>query len=368
MADDYYIGLMSGTSMDGVDAVLAAFGEQTVTLAGTCKRDYPDELRQRLRQTVTEPQRATADELGTLDAWVGQCFSAAARTLMSRAGVDKTDVRAIGSHGQTVLHQPHGEHPFTLQIGNPAVIAATTGIDTVADFRRSDMALGGQGAPLVPIFHDWLFRETGTTRGVLNIGGIANVTVLPQGTDDVSGFDTGPGNTLLDAWIGQHDGSPYDDGGRWAATGSVDDALLARLLADPYFALPPPKSTGTDYFNLAWLERYLPDGLAAPDVQATLVELTAASVADAVDRWAPATSQIFACGGGVHNAQLIERLRARLQARPVDTTAALGLDPDWVEATAFAWLAMRRVHGETGNLPSVTGASRATVLGAVYLA
>lgn len=363
---DFYIGLMSGTSIDGIDAVLARFDDRSLRLAKTRSHGYPPALRRRLRDAILEPASCHVDETGELDTWVGECFGAAANALLRDAGTDAAAVRAIGSHGQTLRHRPDAPRRFTLQIGNPAVIAAATGIDTIADFRRADVALGGQGAPLVPPFHEWLLRRPGSDRAVANIGGIANLTILPGSDDAATGFDTGPGNVLLDAWMREQRGRPFDEGGHFAASGGADATLLERMLRDPWFALPAPKSTGTEYFNPRWLAAQDVAGLAAADVQATLCELTAASIADALVAAAPATAELFVCGGGAHNADLLARLRRRLPAVRVDTTAAAGLDPDWVEAAAFAWLAKRHVEGLPGSLPAVTGASRAALLGALY--
>lgn len=363
---DLYIGLMSGTSMDAIDAVLAEFGNRRVLLRGAVQCAYPAELKRRLRAAVSDPTRCNVDEVGELDTWVAECFRDAVAELLQSAQAGADAVRAIGSHGQTLRHRPDATHRFTLQIGNPAIIATGTGIDTVADFRAADVALGGQGAPLVPPFHEWLFRDESVHRAVVNIGGVANVTLLPAGGAAASGFDTGPGNTLLDAWIRRHSGDAFDAGGNWAASGRVDVALLERLLAEPWLNEAPPKSTGVELFNLEWLSKHGIDGVSAADVQATLAELTAASIAAAILQMAPATSQLYICGGGAHNDDLLARLDARLPAATVDTTAAVGLDPDWVEAAAFAWLAKRHVEGRPGNLPAVTGAARATTLGARY--
>ncbi len=363
---EFFIGLMSGTSMDGIDAVVVEFGAHTVTMLAAHEARYPEELRRRLGAAVEHPGHCGVDEFGQLDTWVGECFRDAALALIAAAKIDARRIRAIGSHGQTLRHGPAETHPYTVQIGNPAIIAAGTGVDTVADFRRADLALGGQGAPLVPRFHDWLFRTPDENRAIVNIGGIANVTVLPAGDGPVTGFDTGPGNTLLDAWIRRTRERPFDDGGEWAQGGSVDEDLLGRLLAEPWFGAPPPKSTGPELFNLEWL---LPFGVATAnprDVQATLAELTAASIAHALTARAEPLSRAYVCGGGARNRDLMRRLASRLGDVEVDSTAAAGLDPDWVEAAAFAWLAKRRIEGLPGNLPAVTGASRATVLGGVY--
>ena len=363
---DYYIGLISGTSMDGIDAVLVEFGDRCLRLIAARQHAYPADLRDRLMKASREPATFAIDEYGALDHWTGECFRDAARALLDDAGVGVDRVRAIGSHGQTVRHRPDADRPFTIQIGNAAIIAKGTGIDCVADFRSADIALGGQGAPLVPPFHDWLFRSGDVNRCILNIGGIANVTILPAGGGAISGFDTGPGNTLMDAFSRHHLGEAYDESGRWAATGRCDDALLAQMLADPYFAAAPPKSTGFEYFNEKWLDAFDTQRVSAVDVQATLAELTARSVADAIEAFAPGTGEVLVCGGGVHNDELMGRLAADLPAPQIDSTVGQGLDPDWVEACAFAWLAMRALESRPGNAVSVTGASRAAILGAVH--
>jgi anhydro-N-acetylmuramic acid kinase len=363
---DYYIGLISGTSVDGIDATLVNIEKSSIDILQTHEHHYPEYLREQLLRAIREPQQCVVDDVGRLDRQVGECFRDAANALLNEAGVEPTAITAIGSHGQTIRHQPDAAHPFTLQIGDPAIIATGTGIATVADFRRADIALGGQGAPLTPLFHEWLFSEPGMDRVVVNIGGIANITVLRGDDTDTTGFDTGPGNTLLDAWIGRHRGDSIDRNGDWAAQGNADDDLLSRLLADPYFAAKPPKSTGFEYFNLEWLEAMDLDGCELADVQATLSALTASSIAAAIREYAAATSDVFVCGGGAHNSDLMQRLAAALPEISVRTTELVGLDPSWVEAVAFAWLAMRTTHGLPGNLPAVTGAARSTVLGATY--
>lgn len=363
---EYYIGLISGTSMDGIDAVLAQFHPSSMAVVCTRAHPYPDELRDKLVAAIREPKACGVDDIGMLDRWTGECFRDAVFALLDDAGIDAANIKAIGSHGQTLRHQPDATHPFTMQIGDPAMIATATGIATVADFRRADVALGGQGAPLLPTFHEWLFRDKEQDRVVLNIGGIANVTILPAGEAGIAGFDTGPGNTLLDAWIRQHHGTAFDEDGRWASSGRCDADLLARLLDDPYFAKAPPKSTGPEYFNLDWLRHANTDDLAATDVQATLCELTAVSISNAVKSFSRERSQVLVCGGGIHNPEIQRRLGEQMPQLEISSTANAGLDPDWVEASAFAWLAMRTLKGQTGNHPAVTGASRFAVLGAIY--
>lgn len=360
---DLYIGLMSGTSMDGIDATLVRFGEHSLELLGTHSHEYPHALRDALFAAIREPGLRNADDVPQLHREVGECFRDAALAVLQKARIDHAMVAAIGSHGQTICHEPDADEPFSLQIGDGALIAGGTGITTVNDFRRADIELGGQGAPLAPAFHEWLFRHAGVSRVVLNVGGIANVTVLPAGDADTTGFDTGPGNTLMDAWARQHLGEPFDRDGEWAAKGSIDFDLLERMLADEYFSMAPPKSTGFEYFNLDWLNEYDVSGLDAADVQATLSMLTARSIADAV----PAgTSEVLVCGGGVHNCRLMHLLACELPDVEISSTADAGLHPDWVEAAAFAWLAMRNLHNLPGNLTPVTGASRPAVLGLAW--
>ncbi|MBT8081474.1 MAG: anhydro-N-acetylmuramic acid kinase [Gammaproteobacteria bacterium] len=362
----YYIGLMSGTSMDGIDAALVAFGRRQVHVVATHQRPYAETLRHALRKAVATPVDQPIDNIGALDRQVGECFRDAVAELLSLGGVAAQDVVAIGSHGQTVRHQPDGLRPYTLQIGNPDLIARGTGITTVADFRSADIVAGGQGAPLVPPFHDWLFGRGESGRVILNIGGIANITILGSGDAPVRGFDTGPGNTLLDQWSLRHRGEPFDRDGAWAATGTSDAKLLARLLAYEYFRLDPPKSTGVEEFNLAWLAHFDVESLPPADVQATLAELSAQTIVGDVARHAPGTRELLVCGGGAHNLDLMGRLRRNLPATRIETTTVAGLDPDWVEAVAFAWLAMRTMNNQTGNLPSVTGARHKVVLGTIH--
>ena len=366
-----FIGLISGTSMDGIDAALVEFGDHTCRVRATRSTPYPDELREALLSASRTPAECTVDKIGSLDRWVGECFRDAANALLQENDVIASSVTAIGSHGQTLRHQPRAARPFTMQIGDPNVIVAGTGITTVADFRRRDVAAGGEGAPLTPGFHHWLFADTAANRAVLNIGGIANVTLLLASESAVTGYDTGPGNTLLDAWARQHLDQPFDADGAWAASGDISEALLEAMLSDRYFELPPPKSTGFEYFNLGWVTRAIgtvgEDATpSAADVQATLAELSARSIAVSMLQSAPVIERVLVCGGGVHNADLMQRLGGYLSGVEVVSTAAHGLDPDWVEAAAFAWLASRCLDGEPGNLPEVTGAARPEVLGGIY--
>ena len=359
-----YLGLISGTSVDGIDVALVRFAPRMDVLAARTFA-YPEDVRARIVALARSRAAITLDDYGRLDAEVGEHFAEAALALLHDAGIDARDVAALGSHGQTVCHGPDGPHPFSLQIGDPNVIAERTGIVTVADFRRADLAAGGQGAPLLPALHAAVLADATTPRAILNLGGIANVTLLAPG-QPVLGFDTGPANCLLDAWSLRIRGTPRDEGGAWARSGRADAALLQRLLGDAYFALSPPKSTGREYFHLDWLDARLPQDLAPEDVQATLLQLSARSIADALSVHAPGVREVFACGGGVHNGALMDALSTALPSAKLDTTAALGLDPDFVEAVGFAWLARARLENVPSNLPSVTGARGPRVLGAVH--
>jgi len=364
-SDALFLGLISGTSADGIDTCLVRFEPRCELVLGrTYLWDEP--LRRRLIELGQGGDATSLDELGRLDVQVAQAFAAAALALLSEAGVEPSQVLALGSHGQTVRHRPGGDAPFTWQMGDGNVIAERTGIATVADFRRRDVAAGGQGAPLMPAFHAALLHSTGEDRAVLNLGGIANLTLLPR-TGEVRGFDTGPANALLDAWCERHTGHAYDQGGAFAASGQVDRALLRRLLDDPWFALPPPKSTGREQFHLHWLQSLLGGHAISPaDVQATLLELSVVTIADALRATQPDTRRLLACGGGVHNPLLLGRVGEHLPGVVVESTDAHGLDPDYVEAMGFAWLARQTLAGLPGNVPSVSGASGARVLGVIY--
>ncbi len=363
--DELYMGLMSGTSMDGVDAALVSFRSGGFQLHGTTHIEYPRELLERLRNLAAN--QGSPDDVGHADRHVGEIFADAANSLLESSGLSAAHVTALGSHGQTVRHRPDGAHPFSLQLGDPNVIAERTGITTVADFRRRDMAAGGQGAPLAPAFHLDAFGDPSTPRAIVNIGGIGNATLLPARAGETLGFDTGPGNGLMDAWALRHLGRNYDESGHWAGQGNVIHSLLDEMLDDSYFDLPAPKSTGKEYFNLEWLDHSLAgrerDNPA--DVQRTLLELTAVSIVRSIERYAE-PRQIFICGGGAHNPLLMRRLSELLQPVKVQSTQAIGLDPSWVEPVAFAWLAMRHMQGKSGNLPSVTGARGERILGVRY--
>lgn len=365
-----FIGLMSGTSMDAVDAALVELNDDSPVLRGSVGLPLPAELRRELLDLHRNRNNAL-EKLARLDVEMGRLFAATVHALLYKTGIDASRVTAIGSHGQTVYHQPSGPYPTSMQIGDPNLIAELTGITTIADFRRRDIGAGGQGAPLVPAFHGAVFRSAGKERVILNIGGIANITLLPADQGHaVSGFDTGPGNALMDGWALEHLGTPRDEDGHWAASGTVNNHLLTALLDDPYFSLPPPKSTGREHFNLDWLREAMGNAgmknLPPQDVQATLCELTATSITQSISDFAPRARQILICGGGVHNKALFQRIVALNNTREIAPTTAFGIDPDWVEAMAFAWLAKRTLEGKPGNLPSVTGARREVVLGGIY--
>lgn len=361
----FYLGLMSGTSMDAIDATLVDFDVSPLRIIAASATAFDPHLKRRIAAVLDSADRVALDELGQIDVELGRAFAATVITLLRNAGVDPGRVTAIGSHGQTLRHRPDLPTPFTWQIGDPNSLAEMTGITVVADFRRRDVAAGGQGAPLLPLFHDQVFRSNDADRVIANLGGIANITILKRGAA-VTGFDTGPANRLLDAWICLHQRRDFDAGGAWAGTGRCDDTLLAELLSEPYLSLPPPKSTGRELFNLPWLESKL--GLLSrkpEDVQATLQQFTAVSVGEAVRKHAPGAS-LYVCGGGAHNAALLEAIARQVAPSPVASTAALGLDPDYVEAVAFAWFARRTLEGLTSSAASVTGARGARILGGVY--
>ncbi len=364
---ELYIGLMSGTSIDAIDAALVSISANKIHLLNACGTAWPAHLRQAIIE-LSSADRAKIDDIGILDREIALAFASTAKQLLAEAGIAPDQIRAIGSHGQTLRHRPDLSPSFTWQIGDPNTIAEKTGITVVADFRRRDMAAGGQAAPLVPAFHQHIFAADGTPRAILNIGGIANLTQL-QG-NHCNGFDTGPGNTLLDGLMRESTGKPYDKDGHFCREGRVIENMLSLALNDPYFRSPPPKSTGPEYFSMRWLKQILESiPPASPrDVAATLIELSARSIADALLAHAPGTRELLVCGGGVHNPVLMARLRARLPGIPVASTEQAGVDPDWLEAMAFAWLAHRTLRGQPGNLPDVTGAAGQRILGGIYQA
>ncbi len=363
-----YLGLISGTSTDGIDTAIARFDDAgSVELLFGRTYAWQSDLRARLIELGQRGVQLTLDEIGELDTRIGHAFAEAAANAIRDSGISAAEISAIGSHGQTLRHRPLGDHPFTMQLGDPNLIAERCGVRVVADFRRRDVAAGGQGAPLLPALHQALLSSQEEDRAVVNLGGIANITLLPM-HGDVRGFDTGPANGLMDAWCLRHTGAGYDRDGVFALSGRVDAALLSRLLKEPWFSLPAPKSTGRDQFHLGWLESQLSGDEAPADIQATLLALTARTVADALLAAQPSTSRLIACGGGVHNPALMRALTATLPRISVESSTAHRLDPDLVEAMGFAWLARQTILGLPGNLPSVSGAKGPRVLGALYSA
>ena len=365
MKSGRYIGVMSGTSLDGVDVVLAAIDDRMVAQQASLTWPMPIPLKESIL-SVCQGQPLTLSQLGRLDSQLGKLFAEAVQALMTQEHLSAKDIVAIGCHGQTVWHEPVGDEPHSMQIGDNNHIAARTGVTVVGDFRRRDIALGGQGAPLVPAFHHALLAHPTERRMVLNIGGIANISLLFPDMP-VRGYDTGPGNMLMDAWIWRQLGKPYDKDAQWASRGKVVLPLLQAMLSDPYFAVPAPKSTGREYFNYGWLERHLAyfPALDPRDVEATLAELTVMTISEQV-LLCGGCDRLLVCGGGSRNPLAMARLSALLPGTEVTTTDEAGISGDDMEALAFAWLAWRTLAGLPGNLPSVTGASQPTVLGAIF--
>ncbi|HET7061716.1 MAG TPA: anhydro-N-acetylmuramic acid kinase [Nitrosospira sp.] len=365
MKTAYYIGMMSGTSLDGVDAALADFNRSPPSLLGTFYLPYSPDLRGRL----LELHQAGVDELhraAMLGNELSRHYADAVGGLLRDSGVSRGEVRAIGCHGQTVRHCPQAERAYTIQLFNPALLAELTGVTVVADFRSRDIAAGGQGAPLVPAFHSALFMHSECHRIIVNIGGICNLTSLARG--QVAGYDCGPGNMLMDAWCSHHTGEPYDENGNWARSGEVIESLLERFLALPFFSLPPPKSAGREQFNFTWLESCLNGNEKPEDVQATLLELTVQSISRSVFQYFPRAAELYLCGGGARNGAVITRLGLTMPGKTIELTDRLGVSADWVEAFAFAWLAKQAISGVPANLPVVTGARDSRILGAIYQA
>lgn len=358
-----YLGVMSGTSLDGLDIALIG-QEQRPTLLAHHYIPMPPELRNTLLGLCASGPDELARAAEAEQQWVALAAQGI-QDLLARESLQASDIRAIGSHGQTVRHEP--ARGFTIQIGNPALLAELTGICVVADFRRRDVAAGGQGAPLVPAFHEALFDNAKQPCAVLNVGGFSNLSLL-DANQPVHGFDCGPGNVLLDAWIHKINGATFDRDGAWAASGQVHPDLLQALLGDPFFAARGPKSTGRELFNLAWLQQHLSTlpAIEPADVQRTLLELTAHSIVDSLQHAQKGTVELLVCGGGAHNGALMSRLQELLPGCRVASTAAHGVAPDWIEAMAFAWLAHCCLHGIASNRPSVTGARGLRVLGAIY--
>jgi len=363
---------MSGTSADSIDAALVDFSGKQPQLKHYIELPLADSVRQQIL-TLMQPGDDEIERLGRLDHQLGHAFAQAVQALLSASSTPASHIRAVGSHGQTLRHRPPGttQHPFTLQIGDANIIAEETGICTIADFRRRDIAAGGQGAPLVPAFHQAVFSSAEESRVIANIGGISNITLLTG--NRLQGFDTGPGNTLMDAWTHEQQGERYDHDGQWASTGRANRELVEQLLQHDFFQLMPPKSTGREDFNLNWLKQQvelLDSPLQAADVQASLLEVTAQSLVGGIKQQAPNTEAIYLCGGGAFNSQLLKCIETTAQSAglklTVRTTSALGIAPESVEATAFAWLAQQTLENLPGNNPATTGARREVILGGVY--
>ncbi len=365
-----FIGLISGTSMDAVDAALVRFDEKKTRLLSSSSTAIPEDLKRELHALAQNPE-LPAHRFWRADVQLGALFADAVDELLAGADVEAHEISAIGSHGQTVWHAPRAPDPFTVQIGDPNIIAERTGITTVSDFRRRDIAAGGEGAPLAPAFHRAAFFDEGVERGILNLGGIANLSVVGSKSPPL-GFDTGPGNTLLDAFVRERFDEPMDRDAERAREGDIIESLLETLLDDAYFDRPPPKSTGREYFNSKWLSPRLAglgDGRKEGfDILRTLCELTVESAAKAIERFAPQIEEIYLCGGGAQNPLIVERLTQRLADLRIETTERLGIHPEWVEAVAFAWLAMRTLGGKSANDPRMTGARGERILGGIYRA
>lgn len=353
---------MSGTSLDGIDCSLVDLSQTTPRLITSYYQAYQQPLRDALLE-LHHPSENELHQAQLISQHLARDYATATLSLLKKAGIAAQHVRAIGCHGQTIRHRP--EHGYTIQLNNPSLLAELTGIEVIADFRSRDIAAGGQGAPLVPAFHDQVLRHPEIHRVILNIGGISNLTDLVPG-QPTTGFDCGPGNLLMDAWIARHIGQTYDRDGNWAASGKVIPALLTKLLAEPFFSMPPPKSSGRDLFNLHWLNAQLNGDETPADVQMTLLALTGQSIADAIVHHCDGATEVWVCGGGAHNGRLLDYLRVALPRCHIATTDALGIDADWMEAIAFAWLAQRTCHHQPGNLPDVTGARHPCVLGSIH--
>lgn len=357
-----FIGLMSGTSMDGIDAALGDMSTNRFHEGIT--RPYSAEVKKLLSEAVSGKPNSLAffSQLNTL---LGREFAAAVFDLLKKAKQPAESITAIGSHGQTLCHNPEATIPYTLQLGCAHTIAEQTGIKVVADFRTRDLIAGGQGAPFAPIYHQVLFQHQSFPLAIVNVGGIANISYLAT-ADEVTGYDTGPGNCLMDAWIDKHLLQPFDNQGAWAASGRVIAPLLSQLLDEPYFKNPPPKSLGKEYFSLHYLDQFLEDDYAAVDVQATLLQLTAQSIADAILKLPKTPRQVFICGGGAHNQALLKALSILLSGIPIGSTESIGINPDYIEALMFAWLAQKTLEATPMHLNKITGAKYPIILGAIY--
>ena len=366
---ELFIGLMSGTSMDGIDAALVNFENDIIQLVSHHSHPLPKTLRDKLLKLSLDTPGISLDMLGEADAELGSIFADAVITLLDKSNTQANKIKAIGSHGQTIRHKPEAKFPFSLQIGDANRITYKTGITTITDFRRKDMAAGGQGAPLAPAFHNAFFRSKNENRAVLNIGGIANLTFLPKNTNkSCFGFDTGPGNMLMDSWVSQHKQQAYDKDGEWAGSIKADKNLLTKLMNDAFIHQQPPKSTGREHYNMTWLNTLLKDfpNLTTDIIQASLCDFTAQSITHAIEHHLPDINTLIICGGGVHNKHLMQQLSTSLSKINIAPSDQYNLPADWVEAVAFAWLAKQTLEGKAGNLPEVTGAKRPEILGAIY--
>ena len=362
----FYVGIMSGTSLDGIDAVLADFNSQPPSLLNTFYQPYSNNL----RKQILDLHQSGKNELhlaSMLSNKLAHCYAKAVISLLTKHKIKSKSVAAIGCHGQTVRHCPQPEFSYSIQLGNAALLAELTGITVVADFRSRDIAAGGQGAPLVPGFHQLMFQDPKINRVIINIGGISNITSLAPNTK-VMGFDCGPGNLLMDSWCQRHLETTYDKNGKWADSGKVIPELLEKLISLKFFSTPPPKSTGREMFNLAWLENHLSGNEKPEDVQATLLQLTSTAITNAIWAWFPDTTEIYLCGGGARNKALSSKIQISLPGKKVAPTDALGANADWLEAFAFAWLAKQAIQRVPSSLPSVTNAKGERILGAIYQA
>ncbi len=366
MSKELFIGLMSGTSVDGVDSSIVSFEGNKIEVVSSYYEECPKELRDNILK-LCGGFKTSLKFLGETDIAVGKLFASVVGKHLKESQIDPSSITAIGSHGQTVWHQPFGTHSFTMQLGNPSVISQKTGITTVSGFRQKDLANGGQGAPLTPLFHREFFCQKGRDRAIINIGGMTNITLLPK-TGACSAYDIGAGNVLMDYWNLKEHGTKYDKNGDWAATGKCNKKLLQEMLAEPYLQLSPPKSTGRELFNADWLQKKISvcgDNLKAEDIQNTLSVFTSECITDAVRKFSK-DLEIYICGGGVHNSFLMRNLQANFDTIPVATTSKLGIEPDWVEAVAFAWMAKQTMQGKQLETPPFTGATRSCVLGGIY--
>jgi len=365
-----YIGTMSGTSADGLDIALCEINSiSDVRLIKSYSTPYPDEI----KHTIKHLQLLTADELfnshknelAELDTRIAKFYALHINTFLDNENIPSDSIAAIGNHGQTILHQPKAQRPFSLQIGNAQIVAQATHINVVADFRTADISAGGEGAPLIPAFHHAIFQQHAPC-SIVNIGGISNISYIEKESDKVTGYDIGPGNTLMDQWIKQHKGADFDRDGLWAKTGKVNEELLQKLLNEPYFSVNAPKSTGQDLFNIIWLNQYIDENIKPNDIQRTLLELTAMTLADAIQKDDKPYNPIYLCGGGALNSFLVERIKQLTKPTTVSSTLDLGLDPQNIEAMGFAWLAYCKLNNIESNLPAVTGANKKVCLGRLF--